>query len=632
MGSFAGLLLALPAESPAAPLVVAQSRTVVNTDTPLADLLDAQAKALGGLSRIQKLGNIKLSGTRAHVGYIRRFTWWIGGELGFREDLHGSDLDSSMGFGSALGYSQLPNGVVLEQPSQEIHGLQLFRLVTSFGWFEADRLKLRSGRPIFREEEGLWRLSYDGPMGFSATLYFDPRTNLLKKAVTTEDGARLTLEISDYRRVKGVLVPHYYQLIQEFGPVRDITSYQVERQETALALTAEDFKIPPKPVPLAFPSGVTRVELPSRLHQDTGYLLVQVELPGETRPSWFLLDSGADYSVLDRSVMERYSNLPVLEQVLIGEDGSAESHPVVPLGPFELGAADSGRVTLERMAMPVMDLSSISAMVGVPVAGILGAELLSRAVVRIDYSTGKVSLEPADTFVPTPGAINIALDSQRRVTAGVQQTDGPDQDRVFLLDTGSSLVMSLSAELAWRLRLEPPEDERLPVLAGKLGTQLTAYQGRISHLRLGGFELASPIATFERKPAPPPGSSMEGGILGTPVLRRFKLDFDLPHRQVWLVPCSPLDQPFAYNRSGLFVRQEGALVIQGKREGLNLPVSKGDRIVGVRASADARPEAWVRKPEEVLKVLNGAPGTAIRVEVTRDGVSREFELTLEEWL
>lgn len=627
------LLLSAPVLSLAAQAPSAQAATSDRGDpVSVQTLLEAQARALGGQSRIDRLGALELVGSRAHVGYLRRFIWMVKADTGFREDLHGSDLDSSSGFGPALGYAQLPNGVVLEQPAQELYGLQLFRLVSSFAWLNPDLLKLRTGRPIFREDEGLWRISYDGPLGFSAVLYFDPRTNLLRKAITTDAGVRLTLEVSDFRRVKGVLVPHFYQLIQEHGPVRDITSYQVEKVLTGKAFTAETFRAPPQPIPMAFPPNVSRVELPTRLHADTGYLLVQLELPGEEHPSWFVLDSGADVSVLDRSVLERYANLPVLEQVLMGDEGSTTSHPVVPLGPFSLGSAETGQVTLERMTLPLMDLSGISARVGVPVAGILGAELFARCVVRIDFATGKVALEPTDSFQSPDGAVNLAMDSQRRVLVGLQQADGPRQDRPFLLDTGSNLTLSMSSELAWRLRLEPPEAQRLPVMVGGVGAQTNAYQGRIAQVHMGGFELLGPVATFERRPVPPPGSSLEGGILGTPVLRRFKMDFDLPRRQVWLSPASDLNAPFSYNRSGLFIKQEGALVVTGVREGLNLPVSKGDRIVGVRPIADVRPEAWVRKPEEVLKAFAGPAGSRLRVEVTREGVSREFELGLEDWL
>lgn len=607
-----------------------------SADPTLEELLEKQRDALGGARKLQKLQGLRVSGTRQHAGFTRRFVWSSDPQVGFLEQLTGGGLDQSSGIGTERGFAQLPGGVVLEEPAAELSGLQLFRLVMGLTWLEPERFQLRAGRPVFRQEEGLWRVTFDGPSAFSAALYFDPKTHLLTKATTTERGARLTLETANYRKVKGVNFPHFFQLILQQGPVRDVTSYQVDEVLTEVPTPSSLFQPPKAPVPLAFQMGVSRVELPAKVSPTTGLVVVEVGLPGESKPTYFLLDSGADVSVLEREVLTRY-NLPVLEHQLVGDEGNSEILPMVPLGPFTLGAsasnASSGeQVLLERLVMPTMDLKGLSEQIGQKVEGILGAELFARCVVTIDARAGKVYLQPFERFLPSPESTPIPIDASRRITVELQQAGGPAKDRLFLLDTGSTEAISISSDLAWRLRLEPPESRRLPLTIGKLGGESKGYHGRLERIQFGPFAFANPIATFEKRPAPPSPTSLEGGLIGMSILSRFRVSFDLAHKSVWLEPLEGLEQPFAYNRSGLFVGRQGAVVVTGVREGIETSITKGDRLVGVRSMADSRPEAWMRRPEDVLRALQAAPKTELMLEVSRGATTMEVPITLEDWL
>ena len=104
------------------------------------------------------------------------------------------------------------------------------------------------------------------------------------------------------------------------------------------------------------------------------------------RKLYFVIDTGAGVSLLDRSVgglgrpTGRRTNV-------LGLSGPATDHPVVELAnPVDPAA---------RVPFVVMDLAELRAPGQPPIAGILGSDFLGRYCVGIDYRRQRVNLWPA---------------------------------------------------------------------------------------------------------------------------------------------------------------------------------------------------------------------------------------------
>lgn len=590
-------------------------------DPQLQKMLKEQQSALGGARRLELLGPLLLTGSRSHQGFMYNFSWWVDNNGNLHEEAVGEGLNSGFGLFKENAWVRHPNGVRLEEPAQDVHPLRLLALIMSRAWLQPERYGLRLGRPVQRPEDGLWRLPIDSPGGFGATLYFNARTQLLVRAVTNELNTRFTYELSDYRKVRGVLLPHDITRVVEQGPIRDVSSYQITRVTPMDAgdHLLEQARAEQRPE-LPCPAGGTPLTLPTRIIPETGLPLVQVGLPGEA-PTWFLLDSASDVSVIDPDVLARYK-LPVVERLLVGDERNSFYAPLVLFSTLGLGEAQ-----LERPYVVGVSLDELRQSVGVQIDGILGADLFARCVVSLDYSKLEVKLTSPETFSPPTAPPPIPLDSLRRITASLHTVDGKPVTRLFSLDTGNIAPVTMSADLGGRFRLEPPIERRLQGDAQRAGGRVGSYLGRNPLLTFGHYRIPAPLVLFERVPAPPVGSSREGGVLGLGVLRRFNITFDLPGGRVFLEQNTPLDTPFAYNRSGLSIQLEGALRVTGLRPGLASPIAIGDKLLGVKVG-----EVWERRPEFILKTLNGEPGQRLPVEISRNGALMQVEISLEDWL
>lgn len=590
-------------------------------DPQLQKVLKDQQAALGGARRLDTLGPLLLSGSRSHQGFMYNFSWWVDNNGNMHEEAVGEGLNSGFGIFKETAWVRHPNAVRIEEPAQDVHPLRLLALMMSRAWLSPEKYGLRLGRPVQRPEDGLWRLPIDSPGGFSATLYFNARTHLLVRAVTNELNTRFTYELSDYRKVRGVLIPHDITRVVEQGPIRDVSSYQITRATPMDAgeHLLEQARAEQRPV-LPCPAGGTPLTLPTRIMPDTGMPLVQVGLPSEA-PTWFLLDSASDVSVVDPDVLARYK-LPVVERLLVGDERNSFYAPLVLFSALGLGDAQ-----LERPYVVGVSLEELRASTGVQVDGILGADLFARCVISLNYQKQEVTLISPESFSPPPSLPPLPMDSLRRVTASLHTPDGKPVTRFFSLDTGNVAPVAMSADLGARFRLEPPIERRLQGESLGAGGRVGSYLGRNALLTFGNFRIPNPLVSFERIPAPPVGSSREAGLLGLGVLRRFNIIFDLPGGRVYFEQNMPLNTPFAYNRSGLSIQLEGALRVTGVRPGLSSPVAIGDRLLGVKVG-----DVWERRSDVILKMLNGEPGQRLPVELSRNGSLLQVEITLEDWL
>jgi tetratricopeptide (TPR) repeat protein len=113
-------------------------------------------------------------------------------------------------------------------------------------------------------------------------------------------------------------------------------------------------------------------------------LLLRTAVSGQE--GWFLLDSGAAYSTLDRDLVP-----PILRKGpagLVGVRGTLEG--AYRLGPVRLDVV--GR-SLVDMAPVALDLGPLSNREGIEISGVLGYSALSRRPFTIDFRHGSVTFE-----------------------------------------------------------------------------------------------------------------------------------------------------------------------------------------------------------------------------------------------
>ncbi|HEY9870087.1 MAG TPA: aspartyl protease family protein [Candidatus Obscuribacterales bacterium] len=364
--------------------------------------------------------------------------------------------------------------------------------------------------------------------GKPTTFYADEGTHLVVRSEYTgtdpEQGvpALQSVEYYDYRTVAGTQLP--FKTI-EYSSGKKTSETVLESQQFGVALDDKVFEMPPE-------SEVARVkEGPVTLPFDyvANEIVVRARVNNKTDLK-FILDTGASQSVLDKGIAGTFGPYSTANFSITA------GAKAVPLSYTTLQAISLGDITLTNIPVLITDLSSFAKAMGERPAGLIGANILRRFLVTIDFRDKKVVLsDPNKVSVPKNAVIvptSPSFGATALVVAG--KLDGK-HDFNFLVDTGAAFNnLPPSAAKPW---LSGPV---LPVgqVFGIDGQKVSIGAIRLKSLSLGSLSIKNPV--FALAPESVAGgagglfaaSSM--GILGNPIWSRFRLTIDYRNERLML--------------------------------------------------------------------------------------------------
>lgn len=206
-------------------------------------------------------------------------------------------------------------------------------------------------------------------------------------------------------------------------------------------------------------------------------------------------------------------------------------------GPIEvrIGFADSialGEAVAYDVPLVITDeLKHIGAKIGYPLEGIIGHSFLGSYRLTLDYREQTLDLaspEEAEDRRPAHADFEFQLAHPSKPLVMIPVRVGRHSAR-FALDTGASVTV-ISPELAHRCDLETID---MPNLTGGGGT-IAASAGVIRELAIAALKVARvrvAVADFLEVLSRAMGTQIDG-ILGTNVLREFRVMVDYPRRRV----------------------------------------------------------------------------------------------------
>ena len=353
---------------------------------------------------------------------------------------------------------------------------------------------------------------------------------------------------------------------------------------------------------------------------DDARLFVPVRVAADTTTYWFILDTGAQPTIVDANVAQALG-LKVREA---GSTTGAGTHSLRQ-GRTENVALRVGDVPLGPMEVRVSEIDSLLApSQGRAAPGIIGSRFFMEHVVEIDFGASQVRLHSPDGWRYDGDGIVLPL----RLDNGVPMTDGqmtaPDGTVIpmrLLVDLGAKSTLLVAEPLIERheLRRLFPVTVTSPLGAGVGGATRYAFT-RVPRLTLGGS-----LATDSLVAGLSVGGTLRAtwydALLGADYLRRYRVIFDYPHHQLVLEPRTPAVPPAEYDMSGMFLLAAGAersryvvgdLVKGGPADAAGIEV--GDELI----SLDGQPTAAITLGS-VRQRLKAGAGRAVRVEAGRGG-------------
>jgi predicted aspartyl protease len=247
---------------------------------------------------------------------------------------------------------------------------------------------------------------------------------------------------------------------------------------------------------------------------------------------WFV-DTGYSYSTCDDDLIDALGLSPTGRVQVRGELGEVEAQKV------SLPAMTLGGHTVDGLVCIVRDLdatSSLSDPTEVPIAGVIGMDVLRRFRLRFDPTLGTMTLLDPALAEPL-----LAFDEgvQRLKRKGLRARVGLEVDgrRVWpILDTGASQTYLDGAQLG----LEPSAvaenvEVRGTGASGTLRRRVVSYD--LAAVQVGSWPVEQVTVTERTR------RWREPGLLGLDLLSQFEQDYDFDRGLVRLVPALAGDLP-----------------------------------------------------------------------------------------
>jgi Aspartyl protease/PDZ domain len=352
-----------------------------------------------------------------------------------------------------------------------------------------------------------------------------------------------------------------------------------------------------------FASGKSALKIPFELFGNLILLQVRVNNSDSLR---FILDTGADTSVIDARRAKALRLEPQGKIVASGAAGSAEAT-------FTKGVSVSlSGVELLDQTIYVLPLDSLSAL-GRKIDGVLGNDVLKEFVVEIDYLAGTINLYEPQSYRYSGSGEFIPLmmdDGLLFVRASITPQGLAPIEAKCEIDSGSTGAILLNTPFVQRHNLLATVPKAIQTNTGGVGGTAKMLRGRVNNVKLGRFVIDHPITHFSQATQGDYASSKYDGLIGDQILRRFKVIVDYSRRRMLLEPTAHFAEPYEIDMSGIELVADG-----------------DDLLIDDVDENSSAAEAGV-KGGDVLLAINGRPAA----EFTLDQIRTMFMQDGKEYL
>ncbi len=504
-------------------------------------VLDRWAAALGGREKLESVRTMHMSGSVETGGLKGTFERWSTsrGESRMALDMSGALRQVNI-FDGREAWVLDTSGSVHDLSGGNLRSAVSGAYEATHSYFFSGR---RPGKVVYvgpdtgAQGDYIIRLEPEG--GNPVTVYLDPKTFLpLREETAGPLGNQRTTTISDWREIAGIKVPA--RTVQSTGdPKFDITVTTV-KVEINVDLAAGLFAKPAgTAAQVRFTEAARRAVIPVEV--TARHVFVPVRVNGSDR-GWFFLDSGAGASVVVKTWAEK-----------IGLASEGSMRAVGAAGTTSLALAKNVVLSLPGVDLPMPTITVLDAAAGLPRLGrhwegLLGYDVLSRLVVRVDYERQEITVFDPAAFVPPSGATSLPitfLGNWPLVPARILLPDRPPIETKCFVDSGAAGLMLSTPFTNANHVLEAVGVTQRRVRSMEWAASPRHFTGRIAGIQLGPHVLRNPLAGFSPDTKEGALASPDiGAIIGGEILQRFTVTFDYPHHRILLEPNSRFDEPF----------------------------------------------------------------------------------------
>ena len=381
----------------------------------------------------------------------------------------------------------------------------------------------------------------------------------------------------------------------------------------------------------------TKEEVPFRF--EGNFILVSV-LFNNLLPLTFILDTGAEYSILTKKEIADFLNIDYQKRyTLYGADMQEELYAYlsknISLQMGDLQATHRSILVLEEDYFRFEEYS------GLQIHGILGADFLKRFTLQIDYQKQMVTFF-SPVYFKNKVKINkdnvdilpFTLIKSKPYIRCTTHLYGEEINTLnYLIDTGAGLSLLLYTSID-SLKNAQVKMLNSPIGLG-LGGKLEGYVGRIKSFQFASKSFPELITKFQQKPVFFDSLMItpRDGIIGNNILSAFsKVIFDYNTSKM-IVSKSPKNiKQRPYDRSGLIIGASGdnLNIFTILRIIENTPAFKSGLQIGDKIKKINGLSTGILSLDMINNKFSGSIGKKMKLTIQRDNQFLEFELQLED--
>jgi hypothetical protein len=363
------------------------------------------------------------------------------------------------------------------------------------------------------------------------------------------------------------------------------------------------------------PNGAAEVRFPFELLANAIFFDAGVNGKG---PHLFALDTGSTNTVI---ASERIAELGIATGSQMHTSGAgSDMNMAAKIGLLDIALPRGVRRTTTQGT--AISMAGLWPLIGRPIYGALGYDIIEPFVVEIDYAKGVVALHDPATYRYRGSGTTLPM---RLYGAYDPQIEGsmivPGQAPIpvrFTIDTGAGGTI-VSSPLVDKYHLLAAVGKTFAAQdRGVGGSKPSEVFARLTAFHIGPYAVPAPVAALSRDTAGSLANEAISVNLGGNILRRFTLIIDYSRKQVTLEPNEHLSDPFLADASGLLLEAVGddfrTMVVNGivpDTPASEAEFRRGDHITAI----DGRPVSgfalW--QLQDALK----RSGTSVKVSVQR---------------
>ena len=277
----------------------------------------------------------------------------------------------------------------------------------------------------------------------------------------------------------------------------------------------------------------------------------------------FLLDTGVESSILFSVDDSDGISFSSIEKIRIRGFGSNEAFDAYKSLHNKMSIKNYS--DLDHTIYLVLDQNiNISSQIGVPVNGIIGYEFFKNDLVKIDYTSKRITV-----FKKSEKAINKLNKAYQKLpiemiygkpylfTKTSFENSEVLMESKLLIDTGNNDALWLFSEKDKNIVI--PKATIQDFLGRGFSGDVYGKRGRIKNFKIGDFNFVNPLVAFPDTISTVEADKIKGrvGSIGSEIMRRFTSVYNYKSNEIYLQQNSDFNDLFNFNMSGLDIQHQG---------------------------------------------------------------------------